>query len=260
MTSIETAAAYATSPERLADNQWKAAPSPAPMSNIAAVVLQTLRDTGQYMGIFAIIQHTGVGTPGEIKRALRELEDRGLLEEAPKRDKGKDEDPAQEAQEPAQEPSTPAPAPEATEPAAEPQEGAQGRELLDRLAEGEQLIEQGAIVEKDQPAEQPAPEEPILIEDTPAMPPYFEVIQTTEWQLQTGTYSEEEGFIVHEHGVYATEEEAALTGQQYLAMGEIGELAARVRQANPAAEQYGPWIAIRHPEAPSVNDDALASR
>lgn len=244
--AIENVAAYASSPFRISRNQWKAAEAPEPLSNAANLVLQALRGTGQYMGIYAIIQTVGTGTPGEIRRALKELEDRGLLEEQPKEPREpKPETPAQEPQEPAQEPSAPEAAPAPTEPQPTPQEPAESEFDKDYTgAPGATYREQIAASMQD----------PILIEDTPAMPPYFEegaIIEKAEdaWELRLG-----EG---PNTGIYPSLEEAVAKGQEYILAGVYGvdDYRAQVRHLPD-----GPWIAVRDPRAPSVNESAAASR
>lgn len=251
MTSIETAAAYATSPTRLHASQYRAAEAPEPLSTRANLVLQALRGTGQYMGIFAIMQQVGGGTVMETRQALNELQDRGLLEAAPEEPQdAKPEKGQGKRQEPAQEPSTPAPAPEGEgeQPAPqEPAEGDQGKALLDRLAE--------PVAEYDLQSDPAVEGEPQIIRDA--------VIEKLE---EAGGYPD----VFHDlqlgdgpiFGTYATLELAVARAQEYILSKDYPWAYVAMVRASATEEGTapGPWVRVRDPREPSVNESAQASR
>ena len=221
MTSIETAASYATSPDRLHANQWKVAEAPEPLTPFANQVLQALRTTGQYMGAYAILNAVGAGTPGDVRRAIKELDDRGLLEPTPKAEDPKPGKGQEQPQEPAQEPSTPAPAPEGAEQQPTPQEPAEPI-----------VLEEGAIIEK--------------AEEAPAYPDV-----PHELQLGTGPIT----------GVYPTLAEAVSRAEEYILTVEYPwAYVAMVRVLGTDGREPGPWLRVRDPREPSATDSALSSR
>lgn len=231
MTSIETAASYATSPDRLHANQWKVAEAPEPLTPFANQVLQALRTTGQYMGAYAILNAVGAGTPGDVRRAIKELDDRGLLEPTPKAEDPKPGKGQEQPQEPAQEPSTPAPAPEGAEQQPTPQEPASGDLLGDLQATRPDII-RDAVIEK--------------AEEAPAYPDV-----PHELQLGTGPIT----------GVYPTLAEAVSRAEEYiLTMEYPWAYVAMVRVLGTDGREPGPWLRVRDPREPSATDSALSSR